>query len=138
MILSELGSTGRPETSSFQGLSGGNTCSAARIASASGVSNITGALISGKGGRLRSPGRCDPRQGRPLASAGGLSPGLQEQAGREQEHRERQQTSGPHDCPSYRVGPFSPAPWFMALFHPASMKPTISPVTATSSGDFFV
>ena len=37
--------------SSFQGLSGGKTCRAARILSASGVLNITGLVISGIFGR---------------------------------------------------------------------------------------
>ena len=38
-IAAESLCTGRPETSWFQGLSGGKTWSASRIASASGVSN---------------------------------------------------------------------------------------------------
>ena len=33
---------------------------------------------------------------------------------------------------------FSPAPWLLPLCHAASMKPTISTVTAISKGDFFV
>src|SRR5262249_3638409 len=49
----ELGCTGRPEMSSFQALSAGNTCMAARILSASGVLNITGSLIGGSAGSGR-------------------------------------------------------------------------------------
>ena len=37
--------------SSFHALSGGKTCIASRIRSASGVPNITGAVIGGIGGR---------------------------------------------------------------------------------------
>ena len=42
IISSEFLRTGSFEMSSFQGLSGGKTWSAARMASASGVLNITG------------------------------------------------------------------------------------------------
>src|SRR5262249_6424569 len=42
MMLFELGCNGQSETSRFQGLSGGNTSRAETMASASGVSNITG------------------------------------------------------------------------------------------------
>ena len=47
MIAAECGWTGRDEMSSFHGLSGGKICIAARMRSASGVSNITGAVIGG-------------------------------------------------------------------------------------------
>src|SRR5438034_10990113 len=47
IILADSGWTGSLEMSSFQGLSGGKTCKAARILSASGVLNITGLVISG-------------------------------------------------------------------------------------------
>ena len=46
-IASDCGCHGRVGMSSFQGLSGGNTCSAARMRSASGVSNISGFWIRG-------------------------------------------------------------------------------------------
>src|SRR5438105_2991776 len=55
MIFPEFGWTGSFEMSSFHGLSGGKTWRAARILSASGVSNTTGFLISGISGRLRAP-----------------------------------------------------------------------------------
>src|SRR6476646_8851047 len=51
IIFAELGCTGRLEMSSFHGLSGGKTCKAARIASASGVLNRTGWVSAGIGGR---------------------------------------------------------------------------------------
>src|SRR5437868_4399054 len=47
IILADSGWTGSLEMSSFQGLSGGKTCKAARILSASGVLNITGLVICG-------------------------------------------------------------------------------------------
>src|SRR5437764_1192004 len=47
IILADSGWTGSLEMSSFQGLSGGKTCKAARILSASGVLNMTGLVISG-------------------------------------------------------------------------------------------
>src|SRR5262245_9628679 len=47
IILAESGCSGRREMSSFQGLSGGKICIAARILSASGVLNITGFVIGG-------------------------------------------------------------------------------------------
>jgi hypothetical protein len=53
MMFFEFGCTGRWEISSFQALSAGNTCIAARILSASGVLNITGSLISGIAGSGR-------------------------------------------------------------------------------------
>ncbi len=56
-ILAESGWTGIDEMSWFQGLSPGKTWSAARIASASGVSNITGFVIFGIGGRLAARAR---------------------------------------------------------------------------------
>src|SRR5262245_31965738 len=46
-MAAALGWSGHLETSAFQGLSAGNTCSAATMASASGVLNITGAVIAG-------------------------------------------------------------------------------------------
>src|SRR5262245_16240914 len=46
-IASESLCSGHFETSVFQGLSGGKTCIAASMASASGVSNITGLVIGG-------------------------------------------------------------------------------------------
>src|SRR5438067_2243348 len=49
MRFFELGWSGRLETSSFQGLSAGNTWRALRMRSASGVSNITGCLTGGNG-----------------------------------------------------------------------------------------
>src|SRR6476660_9020561 len=55
----ELGCTGRLEMSSFQALSAGKTCMAARILSASGVLNITGSLMAGNGGNGR-PLECLP------------------------------------------------------------------------------
>jgi hypothetical protein len=51
IIFFELGRSGRFETSSFQGLSAGNTCKAARTLSASGVLNWIGRVISGIFGR---------------------------------------------------------------------------------------
>ena len=57
MMLAELGCTGHRETSWFQGLSGGNICKAARILSATGVSNITGAVIGGTAAWVGLPGR---------------------------------------------------------------------------------
>src|SRR4051812_5323386 len=51
IIFAEIGCTGSFEMSSFQGLSGGKTCKAARIASASGVLNWTGRVICGIFGR---------------------------------------------------------------------------------------
>src|SRR5947208_13138166 len=51
IILADAGWTGSFETSSFHGLSGGKTCKAARILSASGVLNMTGLVISGIFGR---------------------------------------------------------------------------------------
>ena len=54
IIFAESGWTGRPEMSRFHQLSGGKTCRAARIVSASGVSNITGFVIFGIGGRAPS------------------------------------------------------------------------------------
>ena len=57
--LPEFAGTGHSETTWFQGLSGGKTSRAARIASASGVSNITGLVIFGIGRRPRlAPGCC--------------------------------------------------------------------------------
>src|SRR6516165_2232495 len=47
MMFFELGCVGQREMSVFQGLSGGNTCSAARMRSACGVSNITGRVMAG-------------------------------------------------------------------------------------------
>ena len=47
MMFFELGCTGQSDTTWFQGLSGGKTSKAERIASASGVSNITGLAIGG-------------------------------------------------------------------------------------------
>src|SRR5437588_7908305 len=52
-ILDELACTGHEEMSWFQGLSGGKTCSAARMASASDVSNETGRVTAGILGRGR-------------------------------------------------------------------------------------
>src|SRR6267378_3255982 len=53
MMFFEFGCTGRLVMSSFQALSAGNTCMAARILSASGVLNITGSLIGGSAGSGR-------------------------------------------------------------------------------------
>src|SRR5205814_8800083 len=50
-IFAELGCTGSLEISAFHGLSGGKTCRAARILSASGVLNRTGLVTSGIFGR---------------------------------------------------------------------------------------
>ena len=47
----EFGWSGQSETTGFHGLSGGKTSRAARIASASGVLNITGFVIAGIFGR---------------------------------------------------------------------------------------
>ena len=59
MMFREFGCTGHLETSWFHGLSGGKTCRAARILSASGVSNVTGLEIGGMGGRVRLCGGAD-------------------------------------------------------------------------------
>src|SRR5204863_354801 len=70
MMRAESGCTGRADISWFQGLSGGKTWSADRMASASGVSNITGRVIFGSGGRsgpaatARSKAVAAPRPGR--------------------------------------------------------------------------
>src|SRR5262245_24901702 len=53
MIAFEFGCSGLFEMSSFQALSTGKTCMAARILSASGVLNITGLLIGGSVGNSR-------------------------------------------------------------------------------------
>jgi hypothetical protein len=53
MMFFELGWTGHPETSAFQGLSSGKTYNASRMRSASSVSNITGRVTVGIGGRGR-------------------------------------------------------------------------------------
>src|SRR5262245_54475751 len=47
MMAFDFGWSGQSSTTRFQGLSSGKTSSAARIASASGVSNITGLSIFG-------------------------------------------------------------------------------------------
>src|SRR5262249_18856979 len=59
IISFECLSTGRFEMSSFHELFGGKICVAARILSASGVLNITGAVIFGIGGNDR-PVECLP------------------------------------------------------------------------------
>ena len=58
-MRSESAWTGIFETSWFHGLSGGKTCIASRMRSASGVPNITGAVIFGIGGR--TPGAAKAR-----------------------------------------------------------------------------
>src|SRR5258706_11916536 len=62
MMRDESASTGSAEMSWFHGLSGGKTCSADRMASASGVSNITGFVIFGIGGGGRAPAEAGPGQ----------------------------------------------------------------------------
>jgi hypothetical protein len=62
IIFAESGWRGRAVMSRFHQLSGGKTWSAARTASASGVSNIKGFVILGSAGRparrpTRGPGR---------------------------------------------------------------------------------
>src|SRR5438067_3457856 len=69
IIFFELGRTGSLLTSSFQGLSGGKTCMAARTLSASGVLKRTGALISGSRGRSRAPRTAGARRARAAATA---------------------------------------------------------------------
>ena len=54
-IFFEFGWSGQSSTSRFQGLSGGNTSRADRIASASGVSNETGVVIAGIFAALMRP-----------------------------------------------------------------------------------
>src|SRR4051794_3512723 len=46
-IFAEFGCVGQSSTTRFHGLSGGNTSRAEQMASASGVSNITGLVIAG-------------------------------------------------------------------------------------------
>ena len=76
-MRSESAWTGIFETSWFHGLSGGKTCIASRMRSASGVPNITGAVIFGIGGRTRSAGEGEGRRPRPRGapSAAARRPG---------------------------------------------------------------
>src|SRR5439155_24044071 len=69
IILADSGWTGSLEMSSFQGLSGGKTCEAARILSASGVLNITGLVISGILGRSPPWSLAANWQGHPSTTA---------------------------------------------------------------------
>ena len=70
-MRSESAWTGIFETSWFHGLSGGKTCIASRMRSASGVPNITGAVIFGIGGRTR--GAATARAAAPAATRSAIA-----------------------------------------------------------------
>src|SRR3954454_1467071 len=60
-IFAEFGWVGQSSTTRFHGLSGGNTSRAEQIASAPGVSNITGLVTAGTStARIRSTGAGPP------------------------------------------------------------------------------